>query len=511
MAVADRPALEVRYKGLLTIAIMAATLLQILDTTIANVALPHMQAALGATQDSITWVLTSYIIASAIAIPVTGWLADRIGARRLFLISVTTFVVASMLCGIASSLEEMVLFRLIQGVSGAFIAPLAQSMMLDINKKSDHGKAMAIYGMGIMVGPILGPIIGGWLTENWNWRWVFYVNVPVGVLCLILLWFLLPDKRNQERGFDLRGFMFLAIGLIGLQLVLDRGEHVDWFSSAEIWVEAGIAFSGFWMFAVHLATSSNALFPIEMLRDRNVLTGTFFMLIVGLVALAVMALLPPMLQNLYGYPVLTTGEILSSRGMGVLLTMALVGRIIGFIDARLLVATGFCIISLSLWMMTHWSLEQDWHPIFISGFIQGLGMGLVFVPLNVISFATLDSRYRTDGAALINLSRNLGSSLGIAIMSALLAQNTQRSHADLAQHVTYQRLPIDPNLTRALGEAGDSVLALANAEVTRQASMIAFLDDFKLMMFACLAVIPLLLFIRAPKRGSGPPPEAMME
>jgi DHA2 family multidrug resistance protein len=494
----DQPLLKVRQKGLLTIAIMAATLLQVLDTTIANVALPHMQASLGATQDTISWVLTSYIVAAAIAIPITGWLADRIGSRRLFILSVCTFVIASMLCGIATSLVEMVLFRLAQGISGAFIAPLAQSLLLDINRKTDHAKAMSIYGMGIMIGPIAGPVLGGWLTENFNWRWVFYVNVPIGILCIALLIWLLPPKDTVKRHFDAFGFAMLGLALAALQLVLDRGEHVDWFNSNEIWVETGIAAGAFWMFCVHAATAKAPLFPREMLRDRNLISGTIFMFVLGILTMSAMALLPPMLQSLFGYPVLETGELLASRGMGVLITMFLVGRISHYVDLRLMVFVGFVICAGSLWMMTGWSLEMDWVPVVQSGFVQGLGLGLIFVPLNILSFATLPSAYRTDGASMLNLSRNIGSSIGIALMAAMLTRNTQISHADLAQHATFESLPVDPAMSGMLGMTGDSAMAMLNGEITRQAAMIAYLDDFKLMTIATLLVLPLILLLKRP-------------
>jgi DHA2 family multidrug resistance protein len=499
-AAGDRPTLVVRHRGLLSIAVMAGTVMQILDTTIANVALPHMQAALGATQDSITWVLTSYIVASAVAIPITGWLADRIGSRQLFLFSVGLFVAASMLCGIATSLPEMVAFRLLQGVAGAFIAPLAQTVMLDINPPSAHGRAMAIYGMGIMIGPIAGPILGGLLTENFSWRWVFYVNLPVGVLCLAGLWLFLPAKPKQRRSFDLGGFAFLALALGALQLMLDRGAHVSWFDSPEIWIEAGIAAGSFWLFLVHMLTGKAPLFRPEMLADRNFLAGLLYLFILGLILMAAMALMPPMLQGLFGYPVVDTGILLAARGVGVVITMAISARLTERFDPRLLVFTGFVVTSYSLWQMTGWTLEMDWRPIVLSGFIQGLGVGLVFVPLNVIAFATLPPQYRTDAASLFNLIRNIGASVGISMMAALLARNIQVSHADLAGHVTEFSLPADPNTALRMGSAGDAAMTMLNAEINRQAAMIAYLDDFHFMMWLTIALLPLVFLLRKPKR-----------
>lgn len=508
---ADLPNVTVRHKWLLTFSVMAAMLMQVLDTTIANVALPHMQASLGATQDSISWVLTSYILASAVAIPLTGWLSERIGARMLFIGSVALFVVASILCGIATSLPEMVAFRLLQGVGGAFLGPLAQTVMLDINRPSDHPKAMSIYGMGVMIGPILGPILGGWLTENYDWRWVFLVNIPIGIACFAGLWLLLPRQATRRRSFDLAGWSMIALGLAALQLMLDRGPHIDWFGSTEIWVEAGLAVTGLWMFGVHMMTARRPLFPAGMMQDRNLVTGTLFMFVMGLVMMAAMALLPPMLQNLFGYPVLDTGVLLSARGVGVLIAMGIAGRITTLVDPRLLVGLGFAIMAGSLWMMTGWSLEMDWRPIVFTGFIQGLGLGLLFVPLNVLSFATLPGQYRTDAASLLNLSRNLGSSVGIAIVTALLARNLQVSHADIAATVTPYNLPVDPGMASALGAPGDMAMTALDATVNRQAAMIAYLDDFHMMMFVALAAIPLLLLLRKPARKADDLPHMAME
>jgi DHA2 family multidrug resistance protein len=253
-ALHDQPALHTANRPLLTIGVMAATIMQILDSTIANVALPHMQASLSATTDTITWVLTSYIVASAVAIPVTGWLADRIGSRNLFLWSVVGFVAASMLCGLAQSLPEMVAFRVLQGVAAAFMNPLSQTVMLDINRPSKQASAMSIWGMGVMVGPIMGPVLGGWLTENYDWRWVFYVNVPIGIGCFAILWTLLPSRPVVRRGFDLFGFTMLAIAISAFQLMCDRGQSEDWFQSWEVWIEGLVALSAAWMFVIHLAS-----------------------------------------------------------------------------------------------------------------------------------------------------------------------------------------------------------------------------------------------------------------
>lgn len=505
----DRAQLVVKHRALLTIAIMSAMVMQVLDTTIVNVALPHMQASLSASQDTISWVLTSYILATAVAIPITGWLADRIGTRRLLLISVALFMGASMLCGLAQNLTEIVLFRGLQGVGGAFLAPLAQSIMLDINKPSEQARAMSVYGMGIMVGPIMGPIIGGWLTESFDWRWCFYVNVPVGLFCLTGLILLMPEKPLRRREFDLFGFALLAIGLTGLQLMIDRGQNKDWFSSLEIVTYGVLGVCALWMFGVHLLTGKKPLFPAEMLADRNFFMSVIFMFIMGVVMLAAMALLPLLIEGVYGYPVVDTGIILASRGLGVLVTMAMAGRLMDHFDARLMVATGFGVVAISLVMMTHWTVVQDWRPIVISGLVQGLGIGFVFVPLQVLAFGTLPAHYRTEGAAVLNLSRNIGSSIGIAIVMALLARNIQINHAELSQHITRTLKPIDPGQLERLGNYSMEALRALDGLINQQATMIAFLNDFYLLAIACAIAVPATLLLHKPqqyaRRGEAKP------
>ena len=493
---------QVRYRGLLTIAVMGASVMQILDTTIANVAIPHMQSSLGATSETVNWVLTSYIIASAVAMPITGWLADKIGRRALFLGSVIGFIIASMACGAAQNLEEMVIFRFVQGISAAFIGPLSQSVMLDINPPERHARAMSIWGMGVMVGPIMGPIIGGWLTESVNWRWVFYVNLPVGALTLALMWALLPATGRKQRKFDIFGFSMLALGLASLQLMLDRGAQQDWFNSVEIWIETGVAVSCLWMFVVHLVTARETMFDRKMLADRNLLTALGFMIVIGVVMFSSMALLPPMLQRLFNWPVLDTGWVLAVRGIGVLMSMSLAGRLIGKVDARWMVGSGLLIAAYSLWQMSHWTLMMGMGPVIVSGLIQGIGMGLIFIPLNTMAFATLGPTYRTDGASLLNLFRSIGASVGISVVTTLLGSNTQTSHEDLAANITNSSTSlIDPSTADRFGMAGDTAMAMVNAEINRQAAMVAYVDNFWAMMWVTLASAPLVLLLRPPKPG----------
>ncbi|KLE35752.1 DHA2 family efflux MFS transporter permease subunit [Aurantiacibacter luteus] len=498
---ADVAFLPVANPALLIVGVMIASLLQVLDVTIANVAIPHMQASLSATPDTVSWVLTSYIIASAVAMPITGWLADRVGSRRLFLISVVMFVAASMLCGMAQNLTEMVIFRAVQGVGGAFIAPLSQSALLDSTRPSRQPQIIALWGMGIMIGPILGPVLGGWLTETAGWRWVFFVNVPMGAVCIAILLATLPSRPSRDRRFDLFGYAMLAIALASLQLLLDRGAVVDWFDSLETWIYTGVMLSCAWVAAIHLATAREPLFDRRLFADVNFVVALLFMVVVGAVMFATLALLPPMLQNLFGYDVIDTGLVLAPRGVGVLISMQVSGLLVrrGF-DARWIVALGFLIGAWSLHLMAGWSLEADrWHFV-ATGFLQGLGIGLVFIPLNTSAFATLPPELRTDGSSLLNLTRSVGSSVGISAMVTLLASNLQVNHAQLSEHLTAEATSaIDLTALDRYQGYGDAALAALNGEVTRQAAMIAYLDDFTVMMWLSLAAVPLVMLMRGPK------------
>lgn len=503
----DEAELQTGNYWLLVAGIMMASLLQILDTTIANVAIPHMQSSLGTTVDGVTWVLTSYIIASAVALPITGWLSDRIGARRLFILAVGAFIFFSMLCGAASSLEEMVLFRACQGVAGAFIMPLSQAFMLDITKPSRHPQILALWGMGVVLGPILGPLIGGWLTEFANWRWVFYVNAPAGLLTLAVLVALLPRRDTTRRRFDMFGFVMLGIALASLQLLLDRGHQLDWFDSVEIWVYALLMLSAGWVAVIHFATAEEPLFERRMLMDRNFVMSMILMALMGVVVFAVMALLPPMLQNLMGYDVIDTGLMLAPRGFGVLFSMQLTSILMqrGF-DPRPLIVLGFAVCALSLYEMAHWSLTITQFHLVSTAILQGFGMGLALIPLQVMAFSTLPARLRTDGSSLFNLSRSLGASVGISLMAVLLARNVQTSHADLGANITSATANlIDFASIDQFQSLGDVAVRLVDAEVNRQAAMVAYVNDFYLMMWLALLTAPLALLMKRVKLPQGAP------
>ncbi|MEO6198445.1 MAG: DHA2 family efflux MFS transporter permease subunit [Sphingomicrobium sp.] len=487
---------------IVTIGVMMAVLLQVLDTTIANVALPHMQASLSATQDSVNWVLTSYIVASAIALPISGWMADRVGRKRLLLMSIVGFTITSLMCATATSLGQMVAYRALQGVSGAFIVPLAQATLFDINPRSKHGQAMALFGGGIMIGPIMGPVLGGWLTDNYNWRWVFLVNLPIGIICAVMLLRFMPAAEKLKRRFDVIGFVLLGVALGALQLFLDRGQQEDWWDSWEIIAEASVALAAAWAFVVHILTARNPLFDRSMFADRNFATGLIFMAVTGVLLLAGLALLPPLLQGMYGYSVFQSGILTAPRGVGTLVSMLAAGKLTGRFDARLLVGLGVVLMGYSLYLMTGFAIDQPSRPVIASGIIQGLGLGLIFVPLQSLAFETLGPRLRTTAASLLNLSRNFGGSVGISIVSAQLVRMAQVSHADLAAQITQQTIPTaDPAILQTAAPVmGPLALAILNGEITRQAVFIAYLDDFKLMMIITLSVLPLLLLM---KRGGG--------
>ncbi len=487
----------VRHRGLVTVSIMLATIMQALDTTIANVALPHMQGSLSAAQDQIAWVLTSYIVAAAIVTPLTGWLAARFGRKRVFLISVAGFTVASMLCGAATSLAQIVFFRLLQGVAGAALVPLSQAGLLDINPREKHGSAMAIWGAGIMVGPILGPTLGGWLTDNYNWRWVFYINLPVGILAFMgILAFVSETPSNRRQPFDLVGFAFLSLAVGAIQMMLDRGEQKDWFGSTEIMVEAALGLIGVWVFAVHCATTKKPFLNPALLRDRNFVTSVIFMFIAGAVMYSTLALLPPMLTML-NYPVVTTGLLMSPRGITTMIFMMVVGRVIGRIDIRIILSIGFIITGVSMWQMTLYSPQMDRWPVIIAGLTQGAGLGFVFVPLSTVAFATLPAELRTEGSGIFSLLRNIGGSIGISVVETMLDRNIQINHSELVQGIT----PYNPMLQMPAVHSYwslDSLSGLATLDqlVNVQAAMIAYVDNFKLMMIVCFAALPLLLFMR---------------
>ena len=501
---ADVATLPSRHTGLLMVAVMGVSICQFLDLTIAIVALPHMGTSLDASPESITWVLTSFIIAGVLVLPLTGWLSDRLGSRNLFIGATAMFILSSMLCGTATSLTQMVIYRSLQGMASAFIGPMSQTILFDINRPSKQAQAMSIWGMVVMIGPISGPFLGGFLTESLNWRWVFFINLPIGIPALILLWWLLPSRPIFQRRLDVFGAIVLGLGLCALQLLLDRGQHNDWFESRETVFELLFALSAFWVFFVHSWNIRHPLFEPTLFRDPNFLMGVAFMVVLGVTNVALSSVLPTMLQTVYGYNVMDTGLLMAPRGLGVFVTMLVSNRLLRGMDTRLQMSIGYAMAALSLWMMTRWSLEMGSDQIVLSGFVQGLGLGFVFVPINLIAFATLAPAFRTDGTTLMTLFRNLGSSFGISAIVTMLARNIQTSHADIAASVTSFNLPFDPaSIAAQLGSTGATAMAMLDGEVNRQAAMIAYLDNFYILFWLLLCIVPLPFVLKKPKPVTG--------
>jgi MFS transporter, DHA2 family, multidrug resistance protein len=499
-------------RAAITISIMLATIMQGVDNTIANVALPHIQGSLSASQDQVAWVLTSYIVAAAIMMPLSGWLAGRFGIKYIFITSVVGFTVASALCGSAQSLSQLVVYRVLQGICGASLVPLSQSVLFQINPPERHGQAMAVWGIGVMLGPISGPALGGWLTDQYSWRWVFYINLPVGILAALgIIAFIRETRRAHREPFDFFGFLALSVAVGALQLMLDRGELQDWFHSSEIWIEATVAAVGFYLFAVHTATATDRSFiSRDLLKNSNFCSGTLLMFVIGGILSGSSALLPTMLQSLMQIPVMTSGLLMTPRGFGTMAAMFLVGRLINRVGERRLILFGLAITAASLWQMTSFSLEMGTWLVLTSGFLQGFGLGCTFVPLNTLALSNLPRSIMTQGTALRSLMRNLGGSVGISVLEALLAENTQVVHSRLAESVRPDNpLMQAPFAALPFSLASPSGVTALNALVTRQAAMVAYIDDYSLMMMSVLFVcMPLLLLIRRAKPAAAAQPAA---
>ena len=504
---------EPSNRGLITACVILATLLQSLDSTIANVALPYMQGSMSASQDEINWVLTSYIVAAAIMTAPVGFLAARFGRTRLFVTSVVGFTAASVLCGMAQSLSQIVVFRVLQGMFGAALVPLSQAVLFDIYSVKQRGAAMAIWGMGVMVGPILGPTLGGWLTENYEWRWVFYINVPFGILAAIGIMLLLKETpRRKSTRMDWIGFSALSLAVGSFQMMLDRGEVLDWFSSSEIITWACLAGLGFYFFLVQLSFGRNPFLSPRLFTDLNYVIGLIFMFIVGLILYATLALLSPYLQILMNYPVVTAGLLLAPRGIGTMVAMVLCARLVGRVSVRLLVGLGFLANAYALYDMTSWTPDVSEWTVFVVGFVQGLSIGFVFVPLSTVAFSTLPLDLRIEATGVFSLVRNIGSAIGISITGALLQSNTQVNHALIGDSITpFNRPLFAGHILRFWSPENLHGAAVLNDEITRQASTIAYVDDFKLMLVLALAAMPFVFFLRTEQQRPAASGHAAME
>ena len=489
----------------ITLVAMSATVMQVLDTTIANVALPHMQGSLGATQDQISWVLTSYIVISAIVTPITGWLSSRLGRTRAFAIAVAGFTLTSIFCGLATTLPQMVVFRLLQGAFGAPLSPLSQSILLGAYPRSQTAKAMSIFSVGVMVGPILGPIVGGYLTEEFSWRWCFYINVPIGIAVVLgALVFISESEIIPGRKLDWLGFLFLSLAIAGFQLVLDRGEQKGWFQSPEILIETAVTVFALYMFIVHSMTTSNPFIDVRLFADRTYVIGVGIMALIFMVYLGALVLVPQLLQFEMNYPVLTAGIATSPRGLGMVGMFLIIGRLKGRINPRILIATGMLANGLSLYLMSHWSLDVGMSEIVWTGILQGIGMGLITLPVSTVAFSTLTDDLRTDGSALFNLMRNLGGAIGVAIVSSRIVELTQIHHGNLVQFLT----PFRHIQMKMPGMSAGAAMQALNFNITRQAGMIAYINGFLLLEILSIAMLPLVFFLRTPRIGQGAAPVA---
>jgi DHA2 family multidrug resistance protein len=479
---------------------MAGTLMQALDSTIANVALPYMQGSLQASRDQITWVLTSYIVAAAIMTAPVGWLAARFGRKNLALICITGFTITSMMCGAAQNLNQMVIFRLAQGAFGAALSPLSQSIMLDLYPPEKRGSVMAIWGMGVMVGPILGPTLGGYLTDVYNWRWVFYINLPFGIAAVTGIWlFLRETHRDSTLKFDWLGFAFLGIALASLQLMLDRGTEKAWFESPEIIAEAVIAVLGAYLFFVQMFTTDRPFIPSALFKDRNFVSAMVLMFVTGLVMVASSALLPPYLQQLGGYSVTDTGILMAPRGVGTMIAMVIAGRIASRVDSRHIIAFGACLILWSMWEMSKWTPSVSAWSLVDVTFVQGLGMGLVFVPMNLVAFATLSAVFRTDGSAMINLMRNVGSAIGVSVTTTILANGTQTAHSALAAHASSFNRALSVGMQGMMWNPKIPMTAqMLNHVVDTNAQVIAYSNDFIFMLIVSIPSLFVVFFMKKP-------------
>ncbi|HVV81257.1 MAG TPA: DHA2 family efflux MFS transporter permease subunit [Pseudolabrys sp.] len=493
---------------LVTICCMTATIMQALDTTIANVALPYMQGSLSASLDQINWVLTSYIVAAAIMTAPIGWIADRFGRKRLFIICVAGFTVASLLCAMAQNIVQIVLFRLMQGMAGAALVPLSQSVLLDAYPPERRGGAMAIWGMGVMLGPIMGPTLGGWLTDNYSWHWVFLINLPIGVITVLgMMLFMEETEQHHHLKFDWFGFIALAVGIGSLQLLLDRGEQVGWFESSEIWIETIISAAGFYYFFAHSFTTDEPFVRFEIFKDRNFASGCLFMVVIGVVLFGTMALVTPFMQNVLGYPIVTAGMLLGSRGLGTMFTMMIAPKLMAKVETRYLILVGLIFTAGTLYQMTGFTLDTPPKTIVIINIIQGVGLGLLFVPVTSAAFSTLPNRLRTSGTSINTLVRNIGSSIGISMVIANLTSKTTYMHERLTENVTpFNNALQFPDVASILNTTTDTGRAMLDAIVTQQAAVIAYANDFKLLMVLCICAMPLIFLVgktpRTPQAAS---------
>ena len=496
-------------RWLLGTATILATMLYAIDSTIVNVALPHIEGTLQATQDQAAWIVTSYIVVSAIATPLSGWLGVRFGLRRILAMAIAGFTVGSVLCGLSTDLTQMVAFRMLQGAFGAALVPLSQVVLLQEFPRQQHGRVMALWGMGVMVGPVIGPTLGGWLTDTLSWRWAFFINVPVGLIAWFALLAAMPKSRSDlRRPFDVTGFVLLSLSLGLFQLMLDRGQTKDWFQSTEIVAYCYCAGLALYMFVVHSLTARQPFVDIHLFRDRNFTVSLLMMFAVGVALISPSVLLPSFLQQLQAYTPTQAGALMAARGAASMLAMLLGARLTSVLGARPTMAIGIAAAAVSLLMMGRFSVDTPATLVVLTGVIQGIGTPLAFMPLTLVAFSTLPDRSRTEAGVLLTLIRNVGASVGVSITVALLARSAQVNRSYLGEHFTAYAT----ERWTALGTlpGANATTALLLDEIGRQAASIAYANDFELLALCTLVTLPLVLLLRG-VRGGPPQPRAVEE
>ena len=502
---------------IIAVAVMLGTFMEVLDTTVVNVSLPHIAGNLSASVDEATWVLTSYLVSNAIVLPMTGWLSNHFGRKRVLMTSILGFTVASVACGLAPSLPFLIIFRVIQGATGGGLQPLSQAIMLEAFPPEQRGKAMAFWGLGIVVAPMLGPVMGGWITENYSWRWVFYINLPVGLLALAMSQMFIFDPKyisRKSRYVDYWGIGLLAVGMGALQVMLDKGQEEDWLGSHFILVLMIIAVVALVGFVINELLDNQPIVNLRVFKNRSYATGVFMMTILGFVLYGATVLLPIYLQQLLGYNALDAGWAMLPRGLGSFIAMPFVGILMSKIEPRKLLAVGFAVAAYSLWDLSHVNLNAGYWDVFWPQFIQGLSMGFVFVPLTTVTHDSIPKEQMGNATSLFNLMRNIGASIGIAMVTTIVARKTQSNINVLGSSVTASN-PAVGDLSSAtsswlISRGMDAATAAKQATgamwgmVQQQASMVAFIHAFRFLAIMFLALLPLIFIMRPPShRGGG--------
>lgn len=492
-------------RRMITAAVMMATTVVIIDMTIATIALPHMQGGLSASQDQVSWVMTTYFMMQAITMTATGWLAGRLGRKKLFIGAMLGFAVCSILSGNATSIEEILIYRGLQGMFSAPIVPISQALMLDSYPREKHAQAMSIWGIGVMFAPVMGPVIGGWLTDEYSWRWVFYVSMPFSLLGIIgAVLFIRETPKNLERKFDVFGFAMLALALGATQFLLDRGESEGWFDSDLIIVTAAIVALSFYLFIAHSATTKNPFITPGILSDRNYALGLIFMFLLGVLVLSMNVIMPLFLQNLRGYPILTAALVMMPRGLGSLFGLVLAGKLSGRMDPRIQIAIGFASTGYSAYLFSTFTPDVGLWAFIFAAFFNGIGIGMIFVPLTAVSFWTLAAHLRTEASTYTSLLRNYGSGIGVSIVISVLSRSQATSHAHMAERISpYNEAMRSPWLPEQWDLFTTNGLVLLDAEISRQALAIGFLNDFYLIMAGAIISVPLVFLISRGKDAKG--------